>query len=95
MAVAIGVDVGGTKILGIALEDTGRRVGVEVRRATPHGASALLDTMGETWELDDELVPIELVDRIAMPMGVLEVADALTRIDCPIAPELFKSVDPL
>jgi len=54
-----------------------------------------LDTMGETWELDDELVPIELVDRIAMPMGVLEVADALTRIDCPIAPELFKSVDPL
>ena len=54
-----------------------------------------LDTMGETWELDDELVPIELVDRVAMPMGVLEVADALTRIDCPIAPELFKSVDPL
>ena len=54
-----------------------------------------LDTMGETWELDDEFVPIELVDRIAMPMGVLDAADALTRIDCPIAPELFKSVDPL
>ena len=45
-----------------------------------------LDTMGETWELDDEFVPIDLVDRIAMPMGVLDVADALTRIDCPIAP---------
>jgi hypothetical protein len=54
-----------------------------------------LDTMGETWELDDEFVPIDLVDRIAMPMGVLDVAEALTKIDCPIAPELFKSVDPL
>jgi hypothetical protein len=51
--------------------------------------------MGETWELDDEFVPLDLVDRIAMPAGVLDVADALTRIDCPIAPELFKSVDPL
>ncbi|HEX4821819.1 MAG TPA: ROK family protein [Acidimicrobiales bacterium] len=45
MAVAVGVDVGGTKILGIAVEDSGRRVGVEVRRPTPHGASALLDTI--------------------------------------------------
>src|SRR5207302_898917 len=47
-----------------------------------------LDTMGETWELDDEFVPLDLVDRIATPMGVLDVTDALTRIDCPIAPEL-------
>src|SRR5437016_34261 len=53
------------------------------------------DVMGEPWELDDELVPIDLVDRIAMPDGVFEVADALKRTDCPIAPELFKSVDPL
>src|SRR5436190_6307017 len=45
MATAVGVDVGGTKILGIAVEDTGRRVGVEVRRATPHGAPALLDAI--------------------------------------------------
>jgi hypothetical protein len=54
-----------------------------------------LDTMGEPWELDDELVPMDLVDRIVMSAGVLEVGDALTRVDCPIAPELFKSVDPL
>jgi glucokinase len=45
VATAIGVDVGGTKILGLAVEDTGRRVGVEVRRPTPHGAPALLDTI--------------------------------------------------
>jgi len=54
-----------------------------------------LDAMGEPWELDDELVSIDLVDRVVMPSGVLEVPDALTLVDCPIAPELFKSVDPL
>jgi hypothetical protein len=54
-----------------------------------------MDMMGEPWELDDELVPIDLVDRIAMPSGVLPVEDALELTDCPIAPELFKSVDPL
>src|SRR4051812_11462320 len=57
--------------------------------------SGRLETMGEPWELDDELVPMDLIDRIAMPDGVLDVADALKRTDCPIAPELFKSVDPL
>jgi hypothetical protein len=54
-----------------------------------------LDAMGEPWELDDELVPLDLVDRIVMPSGVLEIEDALKHTDCPIAPELFKSVDPL
>lgn len=54
-----------------------------------------LESMGEPWELDDELVPMDLVDRIAMPTGVLPVEDALKLVDCPIAPELFKSVDPL
>ena len=54
-----------------------------------------LDTMGDPWELDDELVPLEGIERIATPDGVLSVVDALKRIDCPIAPELFRSVDPL
>ena len=54
-----------------------------------------LDLLGEPWELDDELVPLDLVDRIAMPTGILAVDDALKLTDCPIAPELFKSVDPL
>ncbi|HEV3227113.1 MAG TPA: ROK family protein [Acidimicrobiales bacterium] len=43
MAVSVGVDVGGTKILAIAVETSGRRVGREVRRPTPHGTDALLD----------------------------------------------------
>jgi len=54
-----------------------------------------VEAMGDPWELDDEVVPIELVGRIAGPTGVVEVAEALRHIDCPIAPELFKSVDPL
>jgi hypothetical protein len=44
----------------------------------------------ETWDADDEAVPLELVDRIVGPDGVREVADALRRTDCPITPELFK-----
>src|SRR5438105_3588412 len=43
MATSVGVDVGGTKILAIAVEDTDRRVGKEVRRPTPSGTTALLD----------------------------------------------------
>src|SRR6478735_7959229 len=40
----------------------------------------------ETWDADDEAVPLDLIDRIVGPIGPLEVADALRRIDCPIAP---------
>src|SRR5436190_1283827 len=54
-----------------------------------------LDVLGEPWELDDEHVPLDLVDRIAMPTGILPVDEALKLTDCPIAPELFKSIDPL
>jgi len=44
----------------------------------------------DPWDADDEFVPLELVDRIVGPRGPEPVADALRRIDCPIAPELFK-----
>ena len=44
----------------------------------------------ETWDADDEVVPLDLVDRIVGPDGPREVADALRRTDCPVAPELFK-----
>ena len=45
MGLSVGVDVGGTKILAIAVEESGRRIGNEVRRPTPRGADALFDTM--------------------------------------------------
>jgi len=44
----------------------------------------------ETWDADDEAVPLDLVDRIVGPTGPLEVAAALRRTDCPVVPELFK-----
>jgi len=44
----------------------------------------------EPWDADDEVVPLSLIHRIVGPTGVLEVADALRRTDCPVATELFK-----
>ena len=54
-----------------------------------------LEATGDPWDLEDEIVPLSLIDRIAGPTGVDDVNDALKRIDCPIAAELFKSVNPL
>jgi len=45
MSLSVGVDVGGTKILAIAVDEEGRRVGTEVRRPTPRGADALFDAL--------------------------------------------------
>jgi glucokinase len=45
MALSIGVDVGGTKVLAIAIDESGRRVGNEARRPTPRGSDALLDAI--------------------------------------------------
>lgn len=43
----------------------------------------------DPWDLDEEIVPIGLVDQVCGPAG-LEAPDvALRRIDCPVAPELF------
>ncbi len=44
----------------------------------------------EPWENSDELVPLDLVDMIVGRDGVVEAAEAVRLIDCPIAPELFK-----
>ena len=57
------------------------------RMWSPMRAAVLSD---EPWELDDEAVPLGLIDQVVGPTGVLAVADALRRTDCPVAPELFK-----
>ena len=44
----------------------------------------------EPWDADDEIVPLDLVDHVVGPRGVETVAEALQRVDCPVAPELFK-----
>jgi hypothetical protein len=49
-----------------------------------------LDDEGDPWELDDEVLALDLVDAIAGVAGPESPAQALTRTDCPIAPELFR-----
>jgi hypothetical protein len=40
----------------------------------------------------EEVLGLDLVDRMAGTTGVLEVDEALRRTDCPVAPELFRLV---
>src|SRR5580765_3257339 len=99
------VDADDVPMSGLGAAATARHAGVPVwlvggiGRLLPRrmwdALAVRLDLLGEPWELDDELVPLDLVDRIAMPTGILPVDEALKLTDCPIAPELFKSVDPL
>jgi glucokinase len=94
MALSVGVDVGGTKILAIAVDESGRRIGNEVRRPTPQGADALFDAMvgvvsevrASTGEMDAVGVGVPgLVDR----NGRLAVGPNLPGIaDLPIRDEL-------
>lgn len=44
----------------------------------------------EPWDADDEVLPLELVDRLVGPCGPEPVEQGLRRTDCPVAPELFK-----
>lgn len=45
------------------------------------------------WELDDDLVPLELITDVAGPDGLESVDDARHHTDCPVVPELFGSHD--
>jgi hypothetical protein len=44
----------------------------------------------DPWDVDDEVVPLDLIDCIVGPRGPELVGDALLHTDCPVAPELFK-----
>jgi hypothetical protein len=44
----------------------------------------------EPWEAKDEVVPMDLVSYVAGPDGVEATADALAKVDTPVAPELFR-----
>ena len=52
--------------------------------------SSRVEAMGEPWELDEEIVPLDLVTHVAGPAGVGPAAEAPKRADCPIAPELLR-----
>ena len=48
------------------------------------------DGRSDPWDVEDEVVPLDLVDRVVGPWGVLPAGEAVRRIDCPVAPELLK-----
>lgn len=50
-----------------------------------------LDQAGEPWELDEELVPLTLVDKVVGPKGLESVEAMLRRTDAPVVPELLKT----
>lgn len=97
--------IGPTDFLGVAgsraAAATARHAGVPVwlvggaGRLLPQrmwDAMASRVDLDEPWDADDEIAPLELVDRIVGPAGVESVADGLKRTDCPVAPELFKEL---
>ena len=43
----------------------------------------------DPWDLDEEIVPLSLVDAVVGPAGPQAPDDALRRTDCPVAPELL------
>jgi len=52
---------------------------------------ALVDkvtALGDPWDTDWEVVPLELATAVVGPEGPLSPADALESVDCPDAPEL-------
>ncbi len=44
----------------------------------------------DPWDLDEEVVPLALVDRVCGPAGLEAPGPALRRTTCPVAPELFE-----
>lgn len=45
--------------------------------------------LADPWDLDEEVVPLSLVDAACGPDGLQSPAATLLRTDCPVAPELF------
>ena len=52
-----------------------------------------LSTRPEPWLEPDEIVPVTLVAGVVRATGLLDPGDALTRPDCPMAPELVRRLD--
>jgi glucokinase len=82
-AVAVGLDVGGTKVLGVAMDPGTGEVVAEQRVATPMGGAALVDVLAETAKVlsDGDIVAVGvgiagLVDR----RGVLRYSPNLPGI---------------
>lgn len=50
----------------------------------------LLEADVDPWLADDEVVPLDLADKVVGPAGTTDGAGAVRRADCPIPPELLR-----
>jgi hypothetical protein len=49
-----------------------------------------LDDRGQDpWDLDEEVVPVDMIDQVCTRSGLLEPPVALSQVDCPMASELL------
>lgn len=53
---------------------------------------ARLRRAGQPWDLDEEVVPLDLVDVVVRPAGCVVPMEAVRRADCPAVPELIKEM---
>jgi glucokinase len=67
--ISVGLDVGGTKILGVAITPDGTVV-AEERRATVNSGASLLDDLAELYESLTKAAAAEGEDTTAPPVGV-------------------------
>ena len=101
-ALAVGPDglvaVAGSRAAAAVARHSGRQVWVVAGagRMLPgrlwEALLGRLDLGGEPWDAAEEVIPLDLVDRVVGPWGASATAEALTHVDCPVAPELSKGV---
>lgn len=83
----------------VAAAATAQHLGIPVWLAAGAGRlmpGAMFDALLRRWSAitdellsAEELLPLDLVDRVAGTGGIATVTDALRWTDCPVAPELF------
>jgi hypothetical protein len=89
--------VAGARAAAATAKHAGRPVWLTtgVGRALPDRLfQCLLDRAGlddEPWAAEFEALPLDLIDQVVGPDGVVTVTTAGSTIDCPVAPELLRS----
>ena len=101
-ALAVGPDAALVPAGSVAAAAVARTAGVPVWLVAGVGRllpRSMWDALAGRWSgstdplvAAEELLTLDLVDRLAGVDGPVEVADGLRRTDCPVAPELFRLV---
>lgn len=55
------------------------------------GLAGRCDQRDDPWDRDDDEFPLDLVSDVVGPKGRVDLATALRSVDCPVAPELYRT----